>query len=251
MEFKDKLKKLRQSRGISQQALADAIFVSRSAVAKWENGLGFPSEESYQALLTYFEVTEDQFRTEKPETVIVSRNRNIRFLTGALIAVVLVVVLSSGWVLGHWFTTARQYDMDALAQHAAAYLDKDELTVLLTEQRADWLAALLSDADGNLCLCVYERDALFGDRWHATGGKKQMDSGGLKAWNYRDSRAAVLIVCGDDLPDEIRYYEFWSNDMRHICPVEGKTLLDIHIIPDVEHNAQAVKALDENQQPLD
>ena len=36
MEFKDQLKNYRTARGISQQALADAIFVSRSAVAKWE-----------------------------------------------------------------------------------------------------------------------------------------------------------------------------------------------------------------------
>ena len=38
MEFKEKLKKARSERNISQQALADAIFVSRSAVAKWEIG---------------------------------------------------------------------------------------------------------------------------------------------------------------------------------------------------------------------
>jgi transcriptional regulator with XRE-family HTH domain len=34
MELNEKLKKLRSERGISQQVLADAIFVSRSAVAK-------------------------------------------------------------------------------------------------------------------------------------------------------------------------------------------------------------------------
>ena len=56
MEFKDRLKTLRSERKISQQALADAIFVSRSAVAKWENGLGIPSKDSYFALLEYFEI---------------------------------------------------------------------------------------------------------------------------------------------------------------------------------------------------
>ena len=53
MEFKEKLKKLRAQRGISQQALADAIFVSRSALANWENGLGLPSDASYEALTSY------------------------------------------------------------------------------------------------------------------------------------------------------------------------------------------------------
>ena len=37
--FKDKLKELRKQKGLSQQELADKLFVSRSAVAKWENSL--------------------------------------------------------------------------------------------------------------------------------------------------------------------------------------------------------------------
>ena len=59
MQFKDKLKKLRVEAGISQKQLADAIFISRSAVAKWENGLGLPSKASYDALLGYFGITEE------------------------------------------------------------------------------------------------------------------------------------------------------------------------------------------------
>ena len=50
MELKEKLKQARSERKISQQALADAIFVSRSAVAKWESGLGVPCNESMEAL---------------------------------------------------------------------------------------------------------------------------------------------------------------------------------------------------------
>ena len=62
MNFSDKLKELRQEKGISQAKLAEEIFVSRSAVAKWENGLGIPNEESLQLLAEYFEVTEDFMR---------------------------------------------------------------------------------------------------------------------------------------------------------------------------------------------
>ena len=43
--FKDKLKELREKEGLSQQGLADKLFVSRSAIAKWENGNGIPSDE--------------------------------------------------------------------------------------------------------------------------------------------------------------------------------------------------------------
>jgi len=46
MEFKDRIRELRLERGLSQQALADAIYISRSAIAKWENGLGLPGSYS-------------------------------------------------------------------------------------------------------------------------------------------------------------------------------------------------------------
>ena len=57
--FKDKLKDLRRSKNLSQQELADIIFVSRSAVAKWENGIGLPSDTYLKAICEYFNVEED------------------------------------------------------------------------------------------------------------------------------------------------------------------------------------------------
>ena len=44
LEFKDKIKELREEKGLSQQAVADSIYVSRSAVAKWENRLSLTSK---------------------------------------------------------------------------------------------------------------------------------------------------------------------------------------------------------------
>ncbi len=97
MEFKDRLKKLRQERKISQQALADAIFVSRSAVAKWENGLGIPGKDSYIALLDYFQISEiDLPLNEETERATISKNQEIHTL-GTVIAcltVILVTILS-------------------------------------------------------------------------------------------------------------------------------------------------------------
>ena len=84
MEFKDKLKSLRKERGLSQQALADAIFISRRAVAKWENGLGLPSDESMNALLNYFDVPREYFATDEPEKVLMKKNQLIRRMAFAL-----------------------------------------------------------------------------------------------------------------------------------------------------------------------
>lgn len=93
MEFKEKLRQLRKDKGLSQQALADAIFVSRSAVAKWENGLGLPSASSLNALLEYFQVPKSYFDTEDPEAVIVKKNQQIRRLNILLIGIVMVMIV--------------------------------------------------------------------------------------------------------------------------------------------------------------
>lgn len=59
MEFKDRLKTLRQQKGLSQEALAKEIYVSRSAIAKWESGLGIPNDSNVKELCKYFDVEED------------------------------------------------------------------------------------------------------------------------------------------------------------------------------------------------
>ena len=61
MQFNERLKELRLKKGISQAELAKAIFVSRSAVAKWENGLGLPSETSLNLLAEYFSISKEEF----------------------------------------------------------------------------------------------------------------------------------------------------------------------------------------------
>ena len=45
MKFNEKLQKLRKEKGMSQEALADELGVSRQAVSKWENGQVYPETE--------------------------------------------------------------------------------------------------------------------------------------------------------------------------------------------------------------
>ncbi len=62
--FKDNLKKLREKNNISQYQLAEEIYISRSAIAKWENGLGMPGEESIKVLCEYFKISEAELLME-------------------------------------------------------------------------------------------------------------------------------------------------------------------------------------------
>lgn len=78
MEFSEKLRELRVQKNISQAKLAADIHISRSAVAKWENGLGLPSDDSLKLLADYFGVAVDELITNKTnEEVLVSKNKTI------------------------------------------------------------------------------------------------------------------------------------------------------------------------------
>ena len=59
MEFNEKLQELRNKKGLTQEELASALFVSRTAVSKWESGRGYPSIESLKAIANFFGITVD------------------------------------------------------------------------------------------------------------------------------------------------------------------------------------------------
>lgn len=59
MEFHEKLQELRKSRGMTQEELAEALYVSRTAISKWESGRGYPSIDSLKEISRYFSVTID------------------------------------------------------------------------------------------------------------------------------------------------------------------------------------------------
>ena len=58
MTFGEKLKRLRTDKKLTQDELAEILYVSRTAVSKWESGRGFPIE-SLKAISKYFSVTVD------------------------------------------------------------------------------------------------------------------------------------------------------------------------------------------------
>lgn len=60
MEFHEKLQALRKQKGLTQESLAEALFVSRTAVSKWEQGRGYPNIDSLKAISQFFGVTIDE-----------------------------------------------------------------------------------------------------------------------------------------------------------------------------------------------
>ena len=60
MEFNEKLQELRNSKGLTQQELAEKLYVSRTAISKWDSGRGYPSIDSLREIAKFFSVTVDE-----------------------------------------------------------------------------------------------------------------------------------------------------------------------------------------------
>ncbi len=51
---------LRKQKGLTQEELADVLYVSRAAVSKWESGRGYPNIDSLKAIAKFFSVSIDE-----------------------------------------------------------------------------------------------------------------------------------------------------------------------------------------------
>ena len=83
MEFNEKLQELRKSRSLTQEELAEALFVSRTAISKWESGRGYPSIDSLREISRYFSVTIDDLICSE-EMISVAENEKKEFADKSL-----------------------------------------------------------------------------------------------------------------------------------------------------------------------
>ena len=90
MEFHEKLQELRKSRKLTQEELAEALYVSRTAISKWESGRGYPSIDSLKEISLYFSVTIDELlSSEKLLSIAEKENKvNIRNMCDLLFGIV-------------------------------------------------------------------------------------------------------------------------------------------------------------------
>lgn len=90
MELGEKLQQLRKSRGMTQEELAEALFVSRTAISKWESGRGYPSIDSLKALSAFFSVSvDDLLSAEKLMDIAEKDTENkVRTVSGRLFGAV-------------------------------------------------------------------------------------------------------------------------------------------------------------------
>lgn len=98
MELSEKLVALRKKKGLTQEELAQVLYVSRTAVSKWESGRGVPNIESLKAISKYFCVSIDELLSTDELLTIAqedSKNREsrIRDMVFSLLDVSMILFL--------------------------------------------------------------------------------------------------------------------------------------------------------------
>lgn len=238
----------RKEKGLSQAELAERLHVTDKAVSRWETGRGMPSIDnleplgealdlSVSELLSGRVLTPEELPKEAGGQIVEQMRKRARGLWQGVLAALLAVLAVLGVYVGYcYLTSVRAEDQEALARAAEIYLGQwgdaqGQIRVMQTEQRGDYLAALCKNDSGNWCMCVYERDAVFKDRWRGGGGKSGLQSGELGSWNFGNPREAVIIFCGGDLPEEAAWYTFQNSGIQYTCPIRDGQVLDVFLLP--------------------
>lgn len=77
LEFSEKLQQLRKQNNLTQEQLGEKLFVSRTAVSKWESGKGYPNIDSLKGISRLFSVSiDDLLSGEELITLAAAENRS-------------------------------------------------------------------------------------------------------------------------------------------------------------------------------
>ena len=96
MEFGEKLQELRKKKDMTQEELAEALYVSRTAISKWESGRGYPSIDSLKEISRFFSVSIDELLSaEKMVSIAEKENKeNIQYICNMLLGTVDLMALA-------------------------------------------------------------------------------------------------------------------------------------------------------------
>lgn len=128
--FKDKLKDNRMRLGLSQEDLAKKLFVSRSAVAKWEQGRGFPEDESLENLAKLFGLSTDELLSKedmkneiKTTEGLLAKNKR-KSLIGLILSTAVIGALAITLISGAF--VYRPSGESVIESHAVTSVTEDE-----------------------------------------------------------------------------------------------------------------------------
>lgn len=92
MTFQENLKKLRLEKDLTQEELANKIFVSRTLITKYENGTVMPTKDNLEKLALFFNVDTKELLSSHEETGIVLDLEDRRQKTEFIISLIMISI---------------------------------------------------------------------------------------------------------------------------------------------------------------
>lgn len=92
MEFAEKLKTLRKDADLTQQKVADKLYISRSLYAKYESGIAVPNKDTLQKIALLFNVGVNELVSYEETTLMVVEEHNTREKLKEITLVISVVI---------------------------------------------------------------------------------------------------------------------------------------------------------------
>ncbi len=107
MTFGEKIKKLRNDNNLTQEQLAEKLFVTRTAVSKWETDRGLPSIDTLQEIAKLFGVSLDSLISDDDieSKRLADKKRAQRFYITAII----FLALSVGFTFAAYFAANKYF----------------------------------------------------------------------------------------------------------------------------------------------
>lgn len=153
VEFHEKLLQLRKNKGMTQEQLAESLFVSRTAISKWESGKGYPNIDSLKSISKLFGVTIDELLSgEELITLASSENKsNIRTQRGLLFGILDILIT------GMFFLPLfGQQEQDAV--QTVTLLAMRDLSTVMRMVYYSGLFALILLGTIEIVLCILRKD---------------------------------------------------------------------------------------------
>lgn len=160
MTFDEKLKKLRKEQNLTQDDLAEKIFVTRTAISKWETGQGYPSIESLKLLAKLFNISIDELISDEDVEVKINQEKQKDKTSGIIGWVCLAVsVILSGVAFGtkvYWvfalatifaFATCVMFNLQLRSEHNTSKAKR------ITMQIFTFISMFIA-IGGFICLCI-------------------------------------------------------------------------------------------------
>lgn len=98
MEFGEKLQKIRKEHNMTQEQLAEKLYISRTAISKWESNRGYPNLDTLKDIAKIFNITIDDLLSSDKIIDIGSRenklnsNRIINLCLGLLDVIIFLLL---------------------------------------------------------------------------------------------------------------------------------------------------------------